>query len=63
MPHERQRQNLDDFPNLKRWFAAIRERPATQRAYALAKDINPAPVVTEEDKRILFGQDASVVKP
>ena len=63
VPHERQRQNLDDFPNLKRWFAAIRERPATQRAYALAKEINPAPVVSEDAKRILFGQDASTVKP
>ncbi|MCX7145485.1 MAG: glutathione S-transferase N-terminal domain-containing protein [Sulfuritalea sp.] len=63
VPHERQRQNLDDFPNLKRWFAAIRERPATQRAYALAKEINPAPVVNEDAKRILFGQDASTVKP
>ena len=63
VPHERQRQNLYDFPNLKRWFAAIRERPATQRAYALAKEINPAPVVSEDAKRILFGQDASTVKP
>ena len=63
VPHERQRQNLDDFPNLKRWFAAIRERPATQRAYALAKETNPAPVVSEDAKRILFGQDASTVKP
>jgi GST-like protein len=63
VPHARQRQNLDDFPNLKRWFAAIRERPATQRAYALAEEINPAPVVSEDAKRILFGQDASTVKP
>ncbi len=63
VPHERQRQNLDDFPHLKRWFAAIRARPATQRAYALAKRINPAPVVNEEAKRILFGQDASTVRP
>ena len=63
VPHERQRQNLDDFPNLKRWFAAIRERPATQRAYALAKEINPAPVVNDDAKRILFGQDAGTVKP
>ena len=63
VPHERQGQNLDDFPNLKRWFTAIRERPATQRAYALAKEINPAPVVTEEAKRVLFGQDASTVRP
>ena len=35
--HERQSQNLDDFPNLKRWFEAISDRPATQRAYALAE--------------------------
>ena len=54
---------LDDFPELKRWFATIRARPATQRAYALAKQINPAPVVTEEAKRVLFGQDASTVRP
>ena len=63
VPHQRQCQNLDDFPELKRWFAAIRERPATLRAYALAKEINPAPVVTEEAKRVLFGQDASTVRP
>ena len=62
VPHARQRQNLDDFPNLKRWFAAIRERPATQRAYALAEELNPAPVVTEEAKKVLFGQDASSVR-
>lgn len=62
VPHERQRQNLDDFPELKRWFAAIRGRPATQRAYALARQINPAPVVTEEAKRVLFGQDATTVR-
>ncbi|MDO8787291.1 MAG: glutathione S-transferase N-terminal domain-containing protein [Sulfuritalea sp.] len=63
VPHEKQGQNLDDFPHLKRWFAAIRERPATQRAYALAKEINPAPVMSEDAKRILFGQDASTVRP
>jgi GST-like protein len=62
VPHEKQGQNLDDFPHLKRWFAAIRERPATQRAYALAKRINPAPVITDAEKKILFGQDASTVR-
>ena len=63
VPHTKQGQNLDDFPHLKRWFESIRERPATQRAYALAREINPAPVVTEEAKRVLFGQDASTVRP
>ncbi|MDD2991683.1 MAG: glutathione binding-like protein [Zoogloea sp.] len=61
VPHTRQRQNLDDFPNLKRWFEAIQQRPATQRAYALAADINTAPSVSEESRRILFGQDATIV--
>ncbi len=55
--HERQGQNLDDFPNLKRWFETIQRREAVQRAYALAKTINPAPPgMTEEAKAILFGQ-------
>ncbi|MGT2452642.1 glutathione binding-like protein [Cupriavidus basilensis] len=62
VPHERQRQNLDDFPHLANWFARIRARPATERAYALAKTINTAPVVDEASKRVLFGQDASTVR-
>lgn len=63
VPHERQRQKLEDFPHLRRWFEAVYDRPATQRAYARAKEINAAPVVSEEAKRILFGQDAGTVKP
>ncbi len=55
--HERQGQNLDDFPNIKRWFETIQRRDAVKRAYALAKTINPAPTgMTEEAKKILFGQ-------
>jgi GST-like protein len=58
VPHERQQQRLEDFPNLKRWFEAIAARPAVQRAYALAKDVNQGPTVTEEARAILFGQAA-----
>ena len=55
--HERQGQNLDDFPNIKRWFDAVQRRDAVQRAYAIAKTINDAPAgMTEEAKAILFGQ-------
>jgi GST-like protein len=55
--HERQGQNLDDFPNVRRWFLAIQQRPAVQRAYAIAKKINDAPPgMTEQAKAILFGQ-------
>jgi GST-like protein len=61
---DRQGQQIDDFPNLKRWHAAIRARPATARAYALVKQVNPnaGGIRTEEERKVLFGQDRSVVK-
>jgi GSH-dependent disulfide-bond oxidoreductase len=61
VPYERQGQKLEDFPHLKRWFEAMRRRPAVARAYALANEINTAPAVSEESKKILFGQTASVL--
>ncbi len=64
VPYERQGQKLEDFPHLKRWFEAIRARPATERAYALSKQVNPnaTTIRTEEEKKILFGQTAAVVR-
>src|SRR3954468_22598517 len=64
VPYERQSQNLNDFPHLKRWFHAIHQRPAVLRAYEKAKEINAQPSGThdEEAKKHLFGQSASVVK-
>jgi GST-like protein len=62
VPYKNQGQSLDDFPHLKRWFEAIRNRPAVVRAYDRAKEINVQPtVLTEESKRILFGQTAASV--
>jgi GSH-dependent disulfide-bond oxidoreductase len=61
VPWQRQQQNLDEFPHLKRWFERIQARPAVERAYRLAKDINTMPTVSEESKALLFGQTASVV--
>ncbi len=56
VPHERHKQKLDEFANLKRWFSAIGERPAVRRAYELAKKINTQPTVNQDSKSILFGQ-------
>ena len=56
VPWEKQGQNLDELPNLKRWFGRIAERPAVKRAYAVADTINTETTMTEEAKKILFGQ-------
>jgi len=62
VPHEAQGQKLEDFPYLKRWFEAIRARPATVRAYALAPSISTQTTMSEEAKKILFGQTARTLR-
>ena len=61
VPWKRQQQDLDSFPNLRRWFNAVRSRPATQRAYAKGEPFSSRPAVTEEGKKLLFGQTAQTV--
>jgi GSH-dependent disulfide-bond oxidoreductase len=64
VPHERQGQNIADFPNLKRWLDTIAARPAVVRAYELAPKINPSVggIRTAEERAILFGQTAASVQ-
>lgn len=64
VPHERQNQDLNDFPHIKRWFEAIAARPATQRAYALIAQVNPnqGKPRTQAERKILFEQDVRTVR-
>lgn len=57
VPWEKQRQTLEEFPDLERWFHAVAQRPAVRKAYALIEDVNPQAGVTmdEEARKHLFG--------
>jgi GSH-dependent disulfide-bond oxidoreductase len=61
VPWSRHGQNLDDFPNLKRWFETIRARPAVIRAYAAGEPWVQKQPITEEARKLLFGQTAAAV--
>ena len=49
--------DLSPYPEVQRWRAAIAARPATQRAYALATQVNPdaGKPMSDEQKKLLFG--------
>lgn len=50
--------DMTPYPEVQRWHAAIKARPATERAYAKAKDVNPeaGKAMSDEEKKLLFGQ-------
>ena len=50
--------NLDDKPNLRRWFDAIKQRPAVRRAIELGSDLaDRRPQLSRKARGILFGQE------
>ena len=59
-PYDKAPLDLSPFPEVRRWHAAIAARPATQRAHALARIVNPdaGQPLTDAEKKILFNQGA-----
>ena len=55
--HERQGQDLDDFPHVKRWFEAIDGRPAVRRGLqVLSERQRKKTGFDEKESEILFGK-------
>jgi GST-like protein len=57
-------QKLEDFPDLKRWFEeSAGKRPAVVKGKAVGAELRAAPGInTEEQRKVLFGQTAAVVR-
>ena len=57
-PYTKAPLDLEPYPELRRWHAAIAARPATARAYALTAQVNPdaGKPLTDEQRRQLFGR-------
>jgi GST-like protein len=57
VPHKNQGQDLEAFPNVQRWFEALRARPAVQRGLSVGAELRQA-APDPRAREILFGQTA-----
>ncbi len=50
--------DMTPYPEVQRWHASIKARPATERAYAKVNEVNPdaGKPMGDEEKKLLFGQ-------
>lgn len=62
MTHKAQGLTLDDWPQVKRWFAKVRQREAVQRGLAVGRELR-APRIDDEARKNLFGATAAAANP
>ena len=57
-------QKLEDFPHLKRWFEqSVGQRPGVVKGKAVGAKLRQTPGInTDEQRKVLFGQTAAVVR-
>lgn len=61
LPYRRLGNDLDKFAHLRRWFDAIKERPAVRRGVDLGKGWWSMQAPDDKAHEIMFGQDATTV--
>jgi GST-like protein len=60
MTHKAQGFTLEDYPNVKRWYAEVRERPQVQAGLAVGKFVKEP--FSDEAERIMFGASRVVAE-
>lgn len=55
-------QSLEKFPNVSKWRSSVKERPAVQRGVDLGKEFRRSAPPDDEERRILFNQNAGSVE-
>ncbi len=56
--YKNQGQDLDDTPDLKRWFETLLARPAVDRGFAVGKEHRSNLADDKDAQKVLFGQKA-----
>ena len=62
VPYKRFEQDMHPYPGVRRWFDAIKHRPAVRRGMDVGRELQrPTGEMTEEQRRIMFGQTGASV--
>ena len=61
-PYKRLGNNVDNFPNLKRWYETLKARPGVRRGIDLGSDWKRTEATDKEAKALLFNQTAETVR-
>lgn len=61
LPYKRLGNDIDRFPNLRRWFDTIKERPAVRRGIDLGKDWRRDESRSDKARSLMFDQNSETV--